>query len=33
MTWETSVGVESEVAQLRRGDLNALSVRDARDEI
>ena len=25
MTWETSVGVESEVAQLRRGDLNALS--------
>jgi Family of unknown function (DUF6326) len=25
MTWETSVGVESEVAQLRRGNLNALS--------
>jgi hypothetical protein len=25
MTRETSVGVESEVAQLRRGDLNALS--------
>jgi hypothetical protein len=25
MTWETSVGVESKVAQLRRGDLNALS--------
>jgi hypothetical protein len=22
MTWETSVGVESEIAQLRRGDLN-----------
>jgi hypothetical protein len=26
MTWETRVGVESEIAQLRRGDLNALSV-------
>ena len=25
MTWEASVSVESEVAQLRRGDLNALS--------
>src|ERR1700758_39021 len=25
MTWETSMGVESEVAQLRRGNLNALS--------
>ena len=25
MTWETRVGVESEIAQLRRGDLNALS--------
>jgi hypothetical protein len=25
MTWETSVGVESEIAKLRRGDLNALS--------
>jgi hypothetical protein len=25
MTWETSAGVESEIAQLRRGDLNALS--------
>ncbi len=25
MTWEASVGVESEFAQLRRGDLNALS--------
>jgi hypothetical protein len=25
MTWEASVGVESEVAQLRRGGLNALS--------
>jgi hypothetical protein len=25
MTWEASAGVESEVAQLRRGDLNALS--------
>jgi len=25
MTWETSVGVESEVAQLRRGDLTAFS--------
>jgi hypothetical protein len=26
MTWEASEGVESEIAQLRRGDLNALSV-------
>jgi hypothetical protein len=25
MTWEASVSLESEVAQLRRGDLNALS--------
>ncbi len=25
MAWETSVGVESEIAQLRRGELNALS--------
>lgn len=25
LTWEAGVGVESEVAQLRRGDLNALS--------
>jgi hypothetical protein len=25
MTWETSVGLESEIAQLRRGDRNALS--------
>jgi hypothetical protein len=25
MTWEASVGVESEVAHLRRGDPNALS--------
>jgi hypothetical protein len=25
MMWETSVGVESEIAQLRRGGLNALS--------
>jgi hypothetical protein len=26
VTWEASVGVESEVAQLRRGDPNALSL-------
>jgi hypothetical protein len=25
MTWKASVGVESEIAQLRRGDLKALS--------
>ena len=25
MTWEARVSLESEVAQLRRGDLNALS--------